>query len=81
VSEGNKMWNDIINFLQQAFLLNVQSKVEDDVLYIRINGIDDVSLARYIKQNFKDIETKTRRIEGYHLYNRTNDWIKIEGSV
>jgi hypothetical protein len=81
VSEENKMWNDIVNFVQQAFLLNVESKIEDDILYLRISGVDDVSLARYIRQNFKDIKTKTRRIEGYQLYNRGNDWIKIERSV
>ena len=81
MSEENKMWNDIVNFVQQAFLLNVESKIEDDILYLRISGVDDVSLARYIRQNFKDIKTKTRRIEGYHLYNRGNDWIKIERSV
>lgn len=75
------MWNDIINFIQQAFLLRVENKIEDDILYLRITGIDDVSLARYIRQNFKDIKTTTKRIEGYHLYNRNNDWIKIERSV
>ena len=74
-------WNDVVNFVQQAFLLNVEHKVEDSVLYLRITGVDDMSLARYIRNEFKDITVTTRRIEGYHLYNRENDWIKIEKNV
>jgi hypothetical protein len=75
------IWNDVVNFVHQAFLLNIEHKVENDILYLRITGVDDMSLARYIREEFKDIKVSTRRIEGYHLYNRKNDWIKIEKNV
>ena len=71
-------FDDIINFVEESFLLKSENKIENNILYLRISGLDDVSLAKYIREKFKDIKTKTKNIEGYYLYKRDNNWIEIK---
>lgn len=69
------IFDDIVNYIEQAFKIKVESKVDSNILYMRVIGLDDVSLSRYIKEKY-EVKITTKKIEGYKLYN--NDWIKIE---
>ena len=42
-------------------------------------GIDNVSLAKYIKGYFPELEVISKEVEGYKIL--TNGWIKIEKNV
>ena len=71
-------FDDIIIFVEESFLLKSENKIKNNILYLRVSGLDDVSLAKYIKEKFKDIKIKTKNIEGYYLYKRDNNWIEIK---
>ena len=68
------IFDDIIQYVEQSFDVEVHSERAANVLFLRVSGLDDVSLSRYIKEKF-DVDVVTKKIEGYKLYN--NDWIKI----
>ena len=69
------IFQDIIEYVEKQFEIKSQNIIKDGILYLRMVGIDDASLARYIKYKF-DVKVTTKQIEGYKLFN--NDWIKIE---
>ena len=68
------IFDDIISYVEQNFNLKVESERAANVLFIKVDGLDDVSLARYIGEHF-DVDIVTKKVEGYKFYN--NDWIKI----
>ena len=69
------IFDDIIHYVEEAFGLKVESERAANVMFIRVDGLDDVSLALYIKEKY-DVNITTKKVEGYKFYN--NDWIKIE---
>ena len=68
------IFDDIIQYVEQNFGVKVQNERAANVLFMRVDGLDDASLARYIQEKF-DVYIVTKKIEGYKFYN--NDWIKI----
>lgn len=69
------IFDDVVDYVERSFGVNVEYQKAANIMLIRVNGLDDVSLARYIKEKY-DVKITTKKIEGYKFYN--NDWIKIE---
>jgi hypothetical protein len=69
------MFDDIVNYVEGQFGVRVETQKAANVMFMRVNGLDDASLARYINQKY-DVNIITKKVEGYKFFN--NDWIKIE---
>ena len=69
------IFEEIIDYVEGQFGLDVESERAANVMFIRVNGVDDASLARYIREKY-DVNIITKKVEGYKFFN--NDWIKIE---
>ena len=69
------IFDEIIGYVEDQFNIRVETERAANVLFMKVSGLDDVSLARYINQKF-DVKIYTKKVEGYKFYN--NDWIKIE---
>jgi hypothetical protein len=67
---------DIVEFVEDKFKLESEHEISSNLLLLRIPGIDNVSLGRYIKDLYADIKVTTREIEGYKI--QTDGWVKIE---
>ena len=67
---------DVINYVSENFQLNVQSEYASNLLMIRVPGVDNVSIARYIREKYPDLIVTTREVEGYKISN--TGWIKVE---
>jgi len=69
------IFDDIVNYVEDQFGIRVQTEKAANVMFMKVSGLDDVSLARYINEKY-DVNIITRKVEGYKFFN--NDWIKIE---
>jgi len=67
---------DVINYVSENFQLNVESEFASNLLMIRVPGVDNVSIARYIRDKYPDLIVTTREVEGYKISN--TGWIKVE---
>ena len=67
---------DVINYVSENFQLNVESEYASNLLMIRVPGVDNVSIARYIRDKYPDLIVTTREVEGYKISN--TGWIKVE---
>ena len=67
---------DVINYVSENFQLNVESEYASNLLMIRVPGVDNVSIARYIREKYPDLIVTTREVEGYKISN--TGWIKVE---
>ena len=72
------IFDEIITYVEEQFGLRVHSEKAANVMFMKVNGLDDASLARYINQKY-DVNITTKKGEGYKFYN--SDWIKIEDVV
>jgi hypothetical protein len=70
---------DIVDFIEKKFKVKSEHEMSSNLLLLRLPGIDNVSLGRYIKDLYSDVKVTTREIEGYKIL--TNGWIKIEKNV
>lgn len=70
------IFNDIVSYLEDKFKLPVEYELASNVLLLRIHGVDNVSIGRYIKKDFKNIKVTTKEIEGYKI--TVDGWVKIE---
>lgn len=69
-------FRDVIKFVTDSFQLNVESEYASNLLLIRVPGVDNVSIARYIREKFPEFLVTTREVEGYKISNI--GWIKVE---
>jgi hypothetical protein len=58
-----------------AFHLEVEVKKEDKVTYVRVQGLDSLSLANWIKSKYPKLEVECRKHMAYQ--SSDYDWIKI----
>lgn len=72
------IFDEIIDYVETQFGVRVESEKAANVMFMRVNGLDDASLARYINEKY-DVRIITKKVEGYKFFN--NDWIKIENVV
>ena len=69
-------FRDVVKFISDSFQLNVESEFAANLLMIRVPGVDNVSIARYIRDEFPEFQVTTREVEGYKISN--TGWIKVE---
>ena len=46
-------------------------------MFLKVEGLDNISLAKYIVDNFKEVRVTVREKESYQF---SSDWIKVEYS-
>ena len=71
------MFSDVIGSVKN-FGFEPQTSLKGDVLYIRVKGIDNVSLAKYILDKTDNYKITVKEREGYKFSDI--EWIKIEAS-
>jgi len=69
---------DVKSIVEQYLKLECETKIENGVLYIRINGIDNVSLAKYILEECKELKVTVKEREGYKFSDL--GWVQVEKS-
>ena len=68
-------FNNIIEYVEEKFKIKVESSVVSNMMLMRVNGLDNTCLSRYIKNQFPNVKITSREVEGYKF---NNSWIKIE---
>lgn len=68
----------IVNRIEDKFQLPVISEVAANVMYIKVNGLDNNSLARWITNEFDGYKVFVKQREGYKIHNL--GWVKVEPS-
>ena len=68
--------NNVVDKVKEVFDVDVESKEIDDILFLRVHGIDTLSLSNWIADKFSDIDVnvKYRRIDKFN----DSDWIIVE---
>lgn len=63
--------------VKDAFDVYVEHEISSNVMFLKVEGLDNMSLAKYIVDNFKEIKVTVKEKENYQF---SSDWIKIESS-
>jgi hypothetical protein len=71
-------FSTIYDIIENNFRLKPDIVVKDDILYIRVKGIDNVSLAKYILEETDNFRITVKEREGYKFSDI--EWIKIESN-
>jgi len=66
---------DIVKLIKENFGVPMGVKITPEILFIKVHGIDDESLAKYINDHFKELEIKTKSYSRHKIY---NNWIEIK---
>jgi hypothetical protein len=67
----------IKNHIEEKFDFDVEYKEEDNKILIRVNGIDNTSLSKWIGEEFDDVRIDTKDTINKNKYS-DKDWITIE---
>lgn len=70
------VFNDIVALVKEKFDIYVEQEISSNVMFIKVSGLDNYSLARYILENYKTLKITVKDREGYKFSD--SDWIKIE---
>jgi hypothetical protein len=68
----------VVDFVEQKFELPVVSQIVSNMMLIKINGLDNYSLAKYIYDNLDGLTVTVKEKEGYKFNNL--GWVKVERS-
>jgi hypothetical protein len=71
------VFSEIIEVIDN-FGFKPETSYKDNVLYIRVKGVDNVSLAKYILDKTNNYKITVKEREGYKFSDI--EWIKIEPS-
>ena len=71
-------FNQVVELVKEKFDVYVETEVASNVMFIKVVGLDNYSLARCIVDNFKNIKVTVKEREGYKFSD--SEWIKIEES-
>ena len=66
----------IVESIWEAFHLEPEVKKEGDVTLLRVQGLDSLSLAQWIKSKYPKLEIDYKEHLGYQFSD--DDWIKIK---
>ena len=66
---------DIVDLIKNKFNVDVETKTTTNSSFIRVLGLDSISLAQYINDNFTEIQIEINECCDYKLY---NSWIEIK---
>jgi hypothetical protein len=70
---------DIPNIIENSFGIKSEAILNDDHLDIRMKGIDNCSLAKYILDKCDNVKITVKEREGYKFSDL--GWVKIEKSI
>jgi hypothetical protein len=70
-------FNNVVELIKEKFDVYVEHEIASNVMFLKVEGLDNDSLARYILDNFKDVKVTVKEKEKYQF---SSDWIKIEAS-
>lgn len=65
----------IVEAIEDAFNLKPEIKLENNILFVRVKGLDSLSLADWIKSKYPKIEVECRKHMAFQ--SSDHDWIKI----
>lgn len=71
-------FKDIIGIIIENFGFEPEYRITDNIMYLRVGGIDNVSLAKYILDKTNSYKITVKEREGYKFSDI--EWIKIEKS-
>ena len=67
----------VVELIKDNFDVYVEHEISSNVMFLRVEGLDNSSLARYIVDNFKEVKVTVKEKENYKF---SSDWIKVEYS-
>ena len=67
----------VVELIKDNFDVYVEHEISSNVMFLKVEGLDNTSLARYIVDNFKEVRVTVREKESYQF---SSDWIKVEYS-
>ena len=67
----------VVELIKEKFDVYVEHEMLSNVMFLRVEGLDNDSLARYIVDNFKEVKVTVKQKESYQF---SSDWIKVEYS-
>lgn len=69
-------FHNVVSFLEDKFELPVISEIVSNMMLIKVNGLDNYSLAKYIYDNMDGLKVSVKEKEGYKFNNL--GWVKVE---
>jgi hypothetical protein len=66
----------IVEFVKKKFELPVEYELSENLLFIKIKGLDNPSLANYIQEKYPKYKVTSKEVEGYKI--SIDGWVKIE---
>ena len=66
----------VVEAIWDAFHLEAEVKTENNITYVRVQGIDSASLAEWIKSKFSKLKVEYKDHMGYQFSDY--DWVKVE---
>lgn len=67
---------NIAKRIKDKFGLKAEVTQASNVMFLKVEGLDNYSLARWIIEEFDNIKVSVKEREGYKILN--SEWIKIE---
>ena len=67
------------NHVENKFGLKTQSMIEGKNLLIRVSGLDNLSLAKWIEKEFLHIEVTVHHTKDYEFSNE--GWVKVKNTL
>lgn len=69
---------NITEHIEKKFGLPVEAHFAANVAYVKVLGLDNYSLARWITEEFNEFRVSVKQREGYKIHQL--GWVKIEPS-
>ena len=69
-------FDDIVKFVEHRFQLPAVKEITSNMMLIKVNGLDNYSLAKYIYDNVDKVKVSVKEKEGYKFNNL--GWVKVE---
>jgi hypothetical protein len=66
----------IVEAIWDAFHLEAEVKKENSITYVRVQGLDSLSLAQWIKSKYPKLKVQCREHMAFQVSDY--DWIKVE---
>ena len=67
----------VVELIKDNFDVYVEHEISSNVMFLKVEGLDNTSLARYIVDNFKEVKVTVKEKESYQF---SSNWIKVEYS-
>ena len=71
------LFDNIVDLVKEKFDVYVEHEISSNTMFLKVEGLDNSSLAKYIVDNFKEVKVTVKKKENYKF---SSDWIKVEYS-